>query len=107
MTVVSAGGIASLVVVVSLVLGAGAVLVVPYLTLAPVAGVSYLLTGRVPTWIRAWEAVDAVFVFTLVPLAVGVSMLLEPVGRRLPWLERVWPWALVLSTALLVGGTAA
>jgi signal transduction histidine kinase len=92
---------------IALVLAAGAFLVVPYLTLAPVSGISYLLTGRVPTWIRAWEAVDAVFVFTLVPLAVGVSMLLEPVGRRLPWLERVWPWALALSTALLVGGTAA
>jgi signal transduction histidine kinase len=93
---------------VGLALGAGAVLVVPYLTMAPVAGVSYLLTGGVPTWVKAYEAVvDATFIFTLVPLAVGVSMLLEPVGRRLPWLERLWPWALSLSTALIVGGAVA
>jgi signal transduction histidine kinase len=92
---------------IGLVLAAGAVLVVPYLTLAPVSGISYVITGSVPAWARAFEVVDAAFLFTLVPLAVGVSMLLEPVGRRLRWLERIWPWALALSTALLVGGTSA
>ena len=87
---------------IGLVLAAGLVLVTPILLLP----VLWLLWGE--DWDRVNEVANALYaglMFTLVPLAVGVSMLLEPVGRRSAWVERTWPWLLGAGAALLVGGT--
>ena len=41
----------------------------------------------------------------VLPIAVGVSMLLEPPSRHMPWLDRVWPWRPVVAAGLIIGGT--
>lgn len=95
---------------IGLVLSAGAVLVVPYLTLWPIAAGTRWIAGHAVAVGALGDALDAFYAglaFTLVPVAVGVSMLLEPVGRRWAWLEAVWPWVFAAGTALVVGGTTA
>ena len=41
----------------------------------------------------------------LLPIAVGLSMLLEPPTARLRWADRVWPWVLIVAVGLIIGGT--
>lgn len=93
---------------IGLVVGAGAVLVVPAVVFPPItAGLRAMgvdvLSGPVQAVADAWFMAMG---YHLLPLAIGVSMLLEPVGRRLAWVEQAWPWVFGAASAVLVGGTA-
>lgn len=90
---------------VGIVLAASAVLVMPYLLLP----VYWLALRTLQVDARAVDAVvQALYtpaVFVVVPIAVGVSMLLEPVGQRAGTLDRLWPLMLGTGLCLLVAGT--
>lgn len=90
---------------IGIVLVAGLALVVPYLTLAPIVGGARALGIETSRLDAVSDALSLGLTFSLVPLAIGVSMLLEPVGRRWRWVERTWPWLFGVGAALLVGGT--
>ena len=92
---------------IGLVLTAGAVLVASYLILVPVFLAARALDRGADVLEAVLEALYLGLMFSLIPLAIGVSMLLEPVGRRVGWVERLWPLAFGAAWALLVGGTAA
>jgi signal transduction histidine kinase len=57
-----------------------------------------------PARVHVSEAAFGV-AFSMLPIAVGVSMLLEPASGRMRWLDRVWPWPLTASAGLVIGGT--
>lgn len=92
---------------IGLVLTAGAVLLASYLILIPVLLAARALDRGADVLEAVLNALFLGLMFSLIPLAIGVSMLLEPVGRRVGWVERLWPLAFGSAWALLVGGTAA
>jgi signal transduction histidine kinase len=88
---------------IGVVLAAGAVLVMPYVVVAPVVA---LLGGSSPVADVIGNQ-TATLSFALVPLAIGVAVLMEPRGRSAPVVDLLLPWALAVAGGMVVGGTAA
>jgi signal transduction histidine kinase len=81
-------------------------------------GVTIIVTGVdtvaeapfAPAWLRNLGfggVLDASvpLAFLMLPIAVGISMLLEPPSRRMRWVDWVWPWLLTVAAGLVIGGT--
>jgi hypothetical protein len=88
---------------IAVVLAAGAVLVAPYLVVAPVV----VVLGGSPPVVDAIADQTSTLSFALVPLAIGVAVLMEPRGRRAPAVDLLLPWVLAVAGGMVVGGTAA
>ena len=88
---------------IGIVLAAGAVLVTPYVLVAPLAA----LLGGMPDAVDAIGNETSTLSFALVPFAIGVAVLMEPRGRRGPAVDLLLPWVLAVAGAMVVGGTAA